>query len=156
MSIPHQLLLVCLRLKVSLDVHPDGSTLTSGTGQPPDDTGSILEGDNLSLILADASIDRVGVIEVICFRDLEACASRLGLVFRTDERIGGDRLLEFVDELLSGGRLDFLVVVTGEEGTPVDLVVSQKEIVDADKFVGRRLVSSSKDVEPSYFQVSVS
>ena len=148
MSVPHQLLLIRLRRKVSLDVHPDCSTLTSGTGQPPDHTGSILESDHLPLVLADASIDWVGIIEVVSFGDLEAGAGRLGLVFGTDERASFDRLLELVYELLSSSGLDFLVVVTGEEGTTVDLVVSQEKIVDADKFVGRRLVSGGEDVEP--------
>jgi len=148
LSVSLQLLLVRIRRKVSLDVHPDGSTLTSGTGQPPDHTGSILESDNLSLVLADASIDRVGIIKVVSFGDLEAGASRLGLVFRTNERTGFDRLLELVDKFLSGSGLDFLVVVTGEEGAAVDLVVPQEKIVNADQFIGRRLVCSGEDVEP--------
>ena len=46
---------------------------------------SILESDHLPLVLADASIDRVGVIEVVSFGDFEAGAGRLGLVLGTDE-----------------------------------------------------------------------
>lgn len=84
------------------------------------------------MFLADASIDRVGVVEVVGFGDLEACASRLGLVFSANERTGANRLFELVDELLSSSGLDFLVVVAGEEGTTVDLVVSQEEIVNTD------------------------
>ena len=148
LSIPLQLLLVRISGEVSLDIHPDGSTLTTGTRQPPDDTGSVLKGDDLSLVLADASVDRVGVVEVISLGDLEAGAGRLGLVFGTDERTGADRLLELIDKLLSGSGFNLLVVVTGEEGTTVDLVVSQENIIDADQFVGRLLVSSGEDVEP--------
>ena len=148
LSIPHQLLLICFRRKVSLDVHPDGSTLASSTGQPPDDTGSVLESDHLPLVLADASIDRVGVVKVVGFGDLEAGAGRLGLVLGTDEGTGTDRLLELVDELLSSGGFDFLVVVAGEEGTTVNLVMPQEKIVDAYPFVGRCLVGGGEDVEP--------
>lgn len=148
LSIPHQLLLICFRRKVSFDVHPDGGALASGARQPPDHTRSVFESDDLSLFLADTSIDRVGVVKVIGFGDLEAGSSRLGLVFSANERASADRLLEIVDELLSSGGLDFLVVVAGEEGTSVDLVVSQKEIVNTDQFVGRCLVGGSEDVEP--------
>ena len=156
LGIPHQLLLVRVRVKVPFDVHPDGRSLTSGTRQPPDDTRSILESDDLSLILADASVNRVGVVEIVGPGDLEGGTSRLGLVHGADERAGGNRLLEFVDKLMGGSGLDFLIIVTGEEGTTVDLVVSQENIIDADEFVGRCLVSSGKNVEPSWRQTSAS
>jgi len=146
LSVPHQLRLLRLRRKVSFDVHPDGGTLTSGTRQPPDHTGPILKSDHLSLVLADAPVDRIGVIKVVGFGDLEAGAGRLGLVHGTDEGTGFDRLLELADELLSGGGLDLLVVVTGEEGTTVDLVVPQEKVVDTDQFVRRCLVSGGEDV----------
>lgn len=148
LSIPHQLLLICFRRKVSFDIHPDGGALASGTRQPPDDTRSVFESDDLSLILADASIDRVGVVEVIGFGDLKAGAGGLGFVFSANERAGADRLLDIVDELLSSGGLDFFIVVAGEEGTSIDLVVSQEEIVNTDQFVGRCLVGGGEDVEP--------
>ena len=148
LSIPHQLLLICFRREVTFDVHPNGSTLTSSTRQPPDDAGSILEGDDLSLVLADAPIDRVRVVEVVCFGDLEAGTGRLGLVFRANEGTGLDRLFELVHEFLSSGRLYLFVIVAGEEGTTVDLVMPQEQIVDADQFVGRRLVGGGEDVEP--------
>lgn len=148
LGIPHQLLLVRLRLKIPFNVHSDGSALTSGAGQPPDDTGPVFESNDLSLVLADASIDRVSVVEVIGFRDLEAGTGRFGLKLSADESTVVNCLLEFVNELLSGGRINFLVVVPGEEGATVDLVVSQEEVINADKFVWRLLVSSSKNVEP--------
>ena len=132
LGIPHQLLFVCLCSKVSLNVHPDSSTLAPGTGQPPDDAGSVFESDDLPLVLADTPIDRVSVVEVVSFFDLEAGASRLRLVLTTDERASSDCLLECVNELLSGGGLDLLVIVTGEEGTTVNLVVFQEKIVNTD------------------------
>jgi len=115
LSIPHQLLIGCFRLEVSLNVHPDSSALTSGTRQPPDDTGPILESHDLSLVLADTSINRVGIVKVVGFSDLEVGASGFGLVLGADERTSADRLLEIVDEFLSSSGLDFLEVVTGEE-----------------------------------------
>ena len=148
LSVPRQLLLICFRREVSLDVHPDGGSLTSGARQPPDDARSILESDDLSLVLANASIYGVSVVEVVGFGNLEAGAGRLGLVIGTNERTGADRLFEIVDKFLSGSGLDFLVVVSREEGTTVDLVVSQEKIVDANQFIGRCLVGSSEDVEP--------
>lgn len=148
LGIPHQLLLVRLRLKVPFNVHPDGSTLASGAGQPPDDTGPVFESDDLSLVLADASIDRVSVVEVVGFRDLETGTGGFGLELGTDESTIVNCLLELVDELLGGGRLNFLVVVPGKEGATVYLIVPQEEVIDADEFVWRFLVSSSKDVKP--------
>ena len=63
-------------------------------------------------------------------------------------------LLKLVDELLSGRRLDLLVVVTGEEGPAVDFVVSQEKIIDADQFVRRCLVGSGEDVQPGLHRIS--
>lgn len=149
LDVPRQLFRTLVCSNVALEVHPDSSSLTSGTTQPPHNTTSIIKSDNLTLVLADAAVDGVCVVKVVRFRNGESRFGRCRGMLCSNERLGADRFLQSVDQLLGSGRLDFLVIVAREEGSSVDGVMPLQEIVDSDEFVGRFLVRGGEDVQPS-------
>ena len=85
------------------------------------------------MVLRDAGIDGVGVVEVVCLADGERLLGRSGDVSGVDEGLTVDVLVEVVDEFLGTFRRDFLVIVTREEGTAIDFIVLLEEFLDTDE-----------------------
>lgn len=97
------------------------------------------------MVLADALIDRVRVVEVVRRRDSEGGLRRgVGLA---GERRGPDQLVDVVDEFLRAIRRNFLIVVPREERTAVLRIVRVENLAYTDE-LGGRLVGSGDDIEP--------
>lgn len=120
---------------VALDIHAHGRALAAGTAQAEHDARTVVEGDDLALVAADAAVDGVGVVEVGDARDGELLAGALRDVRGAGERAGADVHVDGVHERLRSDRGDLLVVVAGEERAAVDSVVLLEQFLDADELV---------------------
>lgn len=74
--VPRKLLLASFRRDIALHIHTHCRTLTSGPTETPDNTTTVRECHDLTLVLADAFIDWVRVIKVISTCNFEGRARR--------------------------------------------------------------------------------
>ena len=91
--------ILSLVLRVSLNVHPDSGSLTARPAQPEDNARTIGEGDDVSLVLRDATVNGVSVGEVIDLGDNEFAGGRG--VSGGDEVGVVDEIVEVRDKFLS-------------------------------------------------------
>lgn len=129
---------------VLLNVQTDGSTTAASAGQTNDDAASVVEFDEDTLVLANAAIE-IGVREVIGLDDLAAGDGG------ADESVllGGDELLHVGNHLVGTLALAALVVVAGEESTPVDVPEVLLNGANAGSSTSL-LTDTGDDVEPCY------
>lgn len=144
--------LICWRIRgqIPLNVHAHSSSLATGTTQPENNTRSIAKGNHLTLIPRNGMVDGILVLEVVQTRDGELVGGRRR---EMDSVIQGARIQGVVqvgDESVGTLRRNLFVVISTEEGSPVDGIELIEEIIDTNELARGVCIGGGQNVEPGY------